>query len=128
MHLERIAVEHGGVFGGRLKRELFHAELATEILQLACAILLAAEAEVRRVQAVARQNKVEREATRSIECIGRRRDLHALLRKRGARGQKALHSLDFDHTHAARGDVAHVLQEAQRGNVDVRRAGRVQNG
>ena len=77
---------------------------------------------------MARQNKVEREATRSIECIGRRRDLHALLRKRGARGHQALHAFDFDHTHAARGDVAHVLQEAQRRDVDVRHAGRVQNG
>ena len=83
---ERIAVEHGGVFGGRLEGELLHAELATEILQLARAVLLAAEAEVRRVQAVARQNEVERKTTRGIERIGRRRDLHALLRKRRARG------------------------------------------
>ena len=125
---ERIAVEHGGVFCGRLEGELFHAELATEILQLACAVLLAAEAEVRRVQAVARQNEVERKTTRGIERIGGRRDLHAFLRKRRARGHQALHAFDFDHAHAARGDVAHVLQEAQRGDVDVRRAGRVQNG
>ena len=125
---ERIAVEHGGVFDRRLKRKLFHAELATEVLQLTRAILLTAEAEIRRVQAVARQNKVEREATRSIELIGGHRDLHTFLGKRRTRGQKALHAFDFDHAHAARGDVAHVLQEAQRGNVDVRRAGRVQNG
>ena len=124
---ERIAVEHGGVFDGRLKRKLFHAELATEVLQLTRAVFLAAEAEIRRVQAVARQNKVEREATRSIELIGGRRDPHTFLGKRRTRGQKALHAFDFDHAHAARGDVAHVLQEAQRGNVDVRRAGRIQN-
>ena len=74
-----------------------------------------------------RQNKVEREAARSIKRIGRRRDLHALLRKRRARGHQTLHAFDLDHAHAARGDVAHVLQEAQRGNVDVRRAGRIQN-
>ena len=124
---ERIAVEHGGVFDGRLKRELFHAELSTEVLQLTRAVLLAAEAEIRRAQAVARQNKVEREATRSIELIGGRRDLHTFLGKRRTRGQQALHAFDFDHAHAARGDVAHVLQEAQRGNVDVRRTGRIQN-
>ena len=76
---------------------------------------------------MARQNKVEREATRSIELIGGRHDLHTFLGKRRTRGQQALHAFDFDHAHAARGDVAHVLQEAQRGNVDARRAGRIQN-
>ena len=125
---EGVGIEHRLARPRRLVGRFEHAVLAADGLQLAGAVLVAREAVVRGIQPVIGDDELERYATVRLDARRVRDDGHAVLAGRRTRGHRLVEPLHVHDAHAARGDGAAFLQEAQRGDADAGFARGIEDG
>ncbi len=125
---KRVRVPHRGVLLGNGEAGRLHPQIAAEVLQLAFAVLQAAEAEVGGIQAVVGNDQVQGEAPGLRDPRGIGAHHHGLDHGGLAGGHQLRCALHLHHAHAAGAHIAHVFQVAQGGNGNARFPGRLHDG